>query len=431
MIITSVKAIEILDSRGFPTIETEIVCEDETIGTASVPSGASTGEREACELRDGDSNYCHGKGVLNAVNNVNKIIAEELIGVSVFDQTWIDEMLCSLDDTENKSRLGANAILSVSLAVADAASKAGNQALHDYIGGLYGDTLPCPMMNIINGGKHADNGLDIQEFMIMPAKAESVKDAIMKGATVFHTLKKILTKKGLSTNVGDEGGFAPNINSTDEAMDLLIQAISESGYKAGEDFLIALDCAASEFFDEKSGKYHLKGEGKEISSEELIEKYAQLIKKYPIFSIEDPLAENDKDGFIKMTQKLGKKVQIVGDDLFCTNPKLLKDGIEKKMANALLVKLNQIGTLTECLEAVKIAQKAGYGVIISHRSGETEDAKIAHLAIATNAGQIKTGSLCRSDRTAKYNELIRIEENNSAMKYAGIDILNKYKSFEK
>ncbi len=431
MIIISVNAIEILDSRGFPTIETEIICEDGIVGVASVPSGASTGSKEACELRDGDSDYCHGRGVLKAVASVNEVIADEIIGMSVFDQVAIDELLVELDGTENKSNLGANAILSVSLAIADAAAKSGDQVLHEYLGGIYGDTLPCPMINIINGGKHADNGLDIQEFMIMPVKACSIKDAIMQSATVFHSLKKILQRKGLSTNVGDEGGFAPDINSTDEAMDLLLEAISDAGYKAGEDFLIALDCAASEFFDAKSGKYHLNGEGKDISSDELIEKYAKLIQKYPIFSIEDPLSEHDEAGFIKMTDKLGKGLQIVGDDLFCTNPKLLKDGIAKKMANALLVKPNQIGTLTECLAAVKMAQRAGYGVIISHRSGETEDVKIVHLAVATNAGQIKTGSLSRSDRTAKYNELIRIENNNPDMRYFGSEILEKFKSFDK
>lgn len=429
MKIVSINAIEIFDSRGFPTIETEVLCENGIIGIASVPSGASTGAKEAFELRDGDKKYCHGRGVLNAVNNVNEILGTELLEISVADQAVIDNLMCELDGTENKSKLGANAILSVSLAVADAAAKSYNMQLHEYLGGINGNETPCPMMNILNGGKHADNALDIQEFMIMPVKADNFKHALVKGSEVFHVLKKILQERGLSTNVGDEGGFAPNIGSTEEAMDLLMTAIEKAGYRAGEDFVIALDCAASEFYNTATKKYELKGENLQLTSEELIEKYADLVAKYPIFSIEDPLHEDDFFGFELMTKKLGHKLQIVGDDLFCTNPALLKSGIDSGLANALLVKPNQIGTLTECLNAIKIAKNAGYGTIISHRSGETEDIKISHIAVAINAGQIKTGSMCRTDRIAKYNELIRIESRAVGISYAGGRILEKFTNF--
>jgi len=428
MIISSVSAIEILDSRGFPTIEVQITTEDGFCASASVPSGASTGAKESCELRDGDKSYCHGKGVLKAVDNVNTIIASELIGLECNQQDLIDGILIKLDGTENKSNLGANAILATSLAYARLSSLILDIPLYKYLGGINANLLPCPMINIINGGKHADNLLDIQEFMIIPVKADSFKDAIIKSATVFHTLKKILSDKGLQTNVGDEGGFAPAINSTNAAIELLLIAIEKSGFKPGEDFLLGLDCAASEFFNEKSEKYHLKGEGIEITSDELIDKYVKLVAKYPIFSIEDALSEGDKSGWIEITKQLGNKLQIIGDDLFCTNSQLLTQGIKDKMANALLVKPNQIGTLTETLNAINIAKNSGYNTVISHRSGETEDTFISHLAVGLNAGQIKTGSLCRTDRTAKYNELIRIEATNNFY-YNGINILNKFNSF--
>ncbi len=429
MIISSIFAREILDSRGNPTVEAVVETDSGFVGVASSPSGASTGSKEAVELRDHDANYCHGMGVLGAVENINGVIMESLVGEECDNQAEIDEILIHLDGTENKSKLGANAILAVSLACARAASEAYGMPLYRYLGGINANLLPCPMMNIINGGKHADNKLDIQEFMIMPVKAETFKDALMKGVAVFRTLKGILHDKGLNTNVGDEGGFAPQIGSTNEAIELLLTAIERSGFKPGVDFVLALDCAASEFFDSKTNKYHLKGDSCELESLELIEKYSELTAKYPIFSIEDPLTEDDHAGFIKMTEKLGKKVQIVGDDLFVTNPKILTRGIAEKMANALLVKLNQIGTLSETLEAVKIAKNAGYQTIISHRSGETEDNIISHIAVGLNAGQIKTGSLCRSDRTAKYNELIRIEDSASGFVYAGAEILNKFNSF--
>ncbi|QED23277.1 phosphopyruvate hydratase [Candidatus Deianiraea vastatrix] len=429
MFITSIKAIEILDSRGFPTVEVEIGDSDGNTARASVPSGASTGEKEACELRDGDKNYCHGKGVLKAVENVNTIIAEELLGLETSSIKDIDECLIELDGTENKSKLGANAVLATSLAASKLFALQSGLELFEYIGGANANLMPCPMMNVINGGKHADNKLDIQEFMIMPVGAENMKQAIMNGATVFHTLKKILVDKGLSTNVGDEGGFAPQIGSTDEAIELLLTAIEKSGFKPGIDFLLALDCAASEFYDEKSKKYNLIGEGVQLTSDEMIEKYTKLISKYPIFSIEDALCEHDHDGFVKMTQVLGNKLQIVGDDLFCTNPDILSNGIEKKMANALLVKPNQIGTFSQTLKAINIAKNTGYQTIISHRSGETEDDFISHLAVGVNAGQIKTGSLCRTDRTAKYNSLIRIE-SNGFFEYNGGNILKKFNSFK-
>lgn len=429
MIISAVYAREILDSRGNPTVEACVETEEGIIGIASVPSGASTGEKEACELRDGDKNYCNGKGVRKAVENVNSIISENLIGMYCEDQVEIDNTLIELDETRNKSKLGANAILAVSLANADAASKSLDMPLYQYLGGSFANVLPCPMMNLINGGAHADNALDIQEFMIMPVKAFSVKEAIMNGATVFQSLKKVLSDKGLSTNVGDEGGFAPQIKSTNEAIEILITAIEKAGFKLGEDFVLALDCAASEFYNQSTKKYDLKGENVSISSDELIRKYEDLVKKYPIFSIEDPMAENDEEGWKNITKLLNNKVQIVGDDLFCTNPEILQYGINNKMANALLVKPNQIGTLTETIEAVRIAQKNNMGTILSHRSGETEDVKIAHIAVALSAGQIKTGSLSRSDRTAKYNELIRIEEMVQNAQYFGDDILKKFLSF--
>ncbi len=400
---------EILDSRGNPTIEVDIILTDGSSGRASVPSGASTGALEACELRDGDKKRFLGKGVLNAVANVNGEIKDSLIGFDADKQAEIDRKLIALDGTKNKSRLGANAILGVSLAVAKAAAKSKNMPLYKYLGGDEAQKLPVPMMNIINGGAHADNAIDIQEFMIMPVSAKNIKEAIRIGAEIFHNLKKILHKAGLNTAVGDEGGFAPNLNSSDEALKYILEAIKKSGYKAGKDVLLALDAAASEFH--RDGKYHLKGEGKTLSSAEMVSYYEKLIDKYPIFSIEDPLAEDDYEGWVNITAALGDKVQLVGDDLFVTNTKILKKGIAEKMANSILIKVNQIGTLTETLAAINMAHKAGYTAILSHRSGETEDTTIAQIAVATNCGQIKTGSLSRSDRTAKYNELIRIEED--------------------
>ena len=416
--IIAIYAREILDSRGNPTVEVDVELEDGGLGRATVPSGASTGSKEAVELRDGDAKRYNGKGVLNAVQAVNGEIADAIIGMDANWQSVIDNALIHLDGTENKSRLGANAILGVSLAVAKASAMSAKIPLYQYLGGVSANVLPTPMMNIINGGAHANNPIDIQEFMIMPVSAANISEAIRAGAEVFHALKKNLGKAGHSTAVGDEGGFAPNLKSTKEALDFIMKAIGDAGYKAKTDIVIALDVASTEFFN--NGKYELKGEGKSLSADGLIKYYEDLAKNYPIVSIEDGMSENDFDGWSALTKALGSKIQLVGDDLFVTNPKILRDGIDKGLANALLVKPNQIGTLTETIEAVNIAAKAGYRSVLSHRSGETEDTTIAHIAVATNCGQIKTGSLSRSDRIAKYNELIRIEETlSSAATYAG------------
>ncbi len=420
--IVDVYARQILDSRGNPTVEVDVVLESGARGRAAVPSGASTGAHEAVELRDGDKSRYGGKSVETAVNNVNTEIADLLDGIEAEEQTLIDHAMIELDGTENKSRLGANAILGVSLAIARAQAEEVDQQIFRYIGGVFANMLPVPMMNIINGGSHADNPVDFQEFMIMPVGAESIAEAIRMGSEIFHTLKKELSEAGLNTNVGDEGGFAPAVKSSYEALDFIMKAIEKAGYKPGEDVMLALDVAATEFF--KEGKYHLEGEGKVLTTDQMIKYYEDLVSKYPIVSIEDGLAEDDWAGWAALTKALGDKVQLVGDDLFVTNPKRLARGIEEKSANAILVKVNQIGTLTETLQAVEMAQKAGFGVILSHRSGETEDSTIADLAVATNAGQIKTGSLSRSDRVAKYNQLIRIEEIlGPSARYAGTSIL--------
>lgn len=415
-LIRYVSALEILDSRGNPTIEVEIVTESGHIGRAAVPSGASTGEFEAYELRDGDKDRYLGKGVTKAVENVKEKIAPRLIGMDTADQENIDQLLIELDGTENKKELGANAILGVSLACARAAADASGLPLYRYLGGAFSNRLPVPLMNIINGGSHADNNVDFQEFMIMPIGAESFRQAIQQGTEVFHNLKKVLNEKGLNTSVGDEGGFAPDLGSNEEALAIIIEAIERAGYKPGEEIVLALDVAASEFY--KDGKYVLASENKSLSSEEMVTFLADLTKKYPIVSIEDGLDENDWDGFASLTKQIGEKVQIVGDDLFVTNPKRLRTGIEQDSANAILIKLNQIGTLTETLECIEVAKRAGYGVVISHRSGETEDTFIADLSVATNAGQIKTGSASRTDRICKYNQLLRIEDElGSAANY--------------
>ncbi|MFH1380718.1 MAG: phosphopyruvate hydratase [Candidatus Omnitrophota bacterium] len=400
---------EILDSRGNPTVEVDVILEDGSFGRASVPSGASTGEHEAVELRDGDKTRFMGKGVTKAVSNVNGEISGKIQGMNALEQEKIDKTMIDLDGTENKSRLGANAILGVSLAVAKAAAISRKLPLYRYIGGEKANVLPIPMMNIVNGGEHADNNVDLQEFMIMPVGAPSFKEALRMGSEVFHNLKKILTSKKLLTAVGDEGGFAPNLESNVEAVEVILEAISKAGYKSGKDISIALDPASSSFF--KDGKYILEAEKKrENSSNDMIEFYSKWVDKYPIVSIEDALAEDDWDGWAKLTIALGKKIQLVGDDLFVTNTKRLKMGIEKHVANSILIKLNQIGTLTETKEAIEMAKKAGYTAVVSHRSGETEDTTIAHLVVAMNTGQIKTGSVCRTDRVCKYNELLRIEE---------------------
>ena len=420
--INQIKAREILDSRGNPTLEVEVTLENGTVGRAAVPSGASTGAHEAVELRDNDKARFNGKGVLKAVENVNRDLAAALIGLNAKDQNSIDQKMIDLDGTENKSRLGANAILGISLAIAKAAATCSNQSLFRYIGGKRARVLPVPMMNIINGREHADNPIDIQEFMIMPIGAKNIKEAIRMGSEVFHTLKAELSSSGLSTSVGDEGGFAPNISSTRDALDFILKSIENAGYKAGEDVYLALDCASTEYFCE--GKYHLSGEGKVLGSKDNAAYLADLVADYPIISIEDGMAEDDWEGWEILTNELGNKIQLVGDDLFVTNPKRLKKGIEKSCANSMLVKVNQIGTLTETLEAVDLAHRANYTNVMSHRSGETEDTTIADLAVATNCGQIKTGSLARSDRLAKYNQLIRIEEELEGFaKYAGRSIL--------
>ncbi len=406
--IVDVVARQILDSRCFPTVEVEVYLEDGTMGRAAVPSGASTGMYEAVELRDGDKNKFLGKGVLNAVKNVNDTIAEELIGSNVFDQTYIDKMLIELDGTNNKEKLGANAILGVSLAVANAAANSLNMPLYRYIGGVNAKVLPVPMMNILNGGSHADNSVDLQEFMIMPAGAPTFSEALRMCAEVYHTLKKILSDKGYSTGIGDEGGFAPNLKSNSEALDLIVEAIGKAGYKAGEEIFIALDPASSEYY--KDGKYVLEHEGKTLTSAEMVDFFEQWVNKYPIISIEDGMAEEDWDGWKLMTERLGNRIQLVGDDLFVTNTERLEKGIKLGVANSILIKLNQIGTLTETLNAIEMANRAGYTAVVSHRSGETEDTTIADLVVAVNAGQIKTGAPARSERVAKYNQLLRIEE---------------------
>lgn len=409
-LITDVYAREVLDSRGNPTVEVEVWTEMDAYGRAIVPSGASTGAFEAVELRDGDKKRYLGKGVLNAVNNVNTIIAEEIIGLDVFDQVGIDNLLIELDGTENKGRLGANAILGVSLAVAKAAADELGLPLYKYIGGVNSKVLPVPMMNILNGGKHADNNVDIQEFMIMPVGALNFREALRMGAEIFHSLKSVLKGKGLNTAVGDEGGFAPNLKSNEEALKTIVEAIEKAGYKPGNDIMLALDVAATELYDEDKKVYRLEGEGREFTSDEMISFYEELVEKYPIISIEDGLSEEDWDGWKKLTDRLGNKIQLVGDDLFVTNTKRLKKGIELGVANSVLVKLNQIGTLTETLNTIEMAKIHGYTAVISHRSGETEDTTIADLAIATNSGQIKTGAPSRTDRVAKYNQLLRIED---------------------
>lgn len=421
-IIIDIHAREILDSRGNPTVEVDVILEDGTMGRAAVPSGASTGAHEAVEKRDGDKGRYMGKGVLEAVAAVNSEIAEELVGMDATGQVEIDMAMIELDGTPNKGRLGANAILGVSLAVARAAADFTTQPLFRYVGGTSARVLPVPMMNIINGGEHADNPIDIQEFMIMPVSAGNIRDAVRMGSEVFHTLKKELTAKGLSTGLGDEGGFAPDLASTRDALDLILASIEKAGYKPGEDIYLALDCAATEYY--KNGKYELSGEGKSLTSAENVEYLKSLCDDYPIISIEDGMSEDDWDGWVALTEALGDKVQLVGDDLFVTNPARLADGIARGAANSMLVKVNQIGSLTETLKAVDMAHRARMTNVMSHRSGETEDATIADLAVATNCGQIKTGSLARSDRLAKYNQLIRIEETlGDTAEYAGRSIL--------
>ena len=407
-IISDVYAREVLDSRGNPTVEVEVVLESGAMGRAIVPSGASTGAHEAVELRDGDKERYLGKGVLKAVENVNNTIASEIVGMDALDQVGIDEYLIELDGTPNKGKLGANAILGVSMAVARAAAEELGLPLYAYLGGFNAKTLPVPMMNILNGGQHADNNVDIQEFMVMPVGAENFREALRMGAEIFHNLKSVLKAKGLNTAVGDEGGFAPNLASNEEAITTILEAIQKAGYKAGEDVYIALDVASSEIY--KDGKYHLEGEGVVKTTDEMIDFYEDLLNKYPIISIEDGLAEDDWEGWKKMTDRLGKKVQLVGDDLFVTNTERLSQGIESSTANSILIKVNQIGTLTETFDAIEMAKRAGYTAVISHRSGESEDSTIADIAVATNAGQIKTGAPSRTDRVAKYNQLLRIED---------------------
>ncbi len=418
--IVDVKARQIMDSRCIPTVEVDVILEDGTVGRAAVPSGASTGMFEAVELRDGDNERYNGKGVLKAVDNVNFFIAEELIGMNVFDQVQIDKTMINLDGTRNKEKFGANAILGVSLACARAAAQNLGLSLYQYIGGINAKVLPVPMMNIINGGKHADNNVDLQEFMIMPAGAESFSEALRMCSEVYHALKGILKSKGYDTGVGDEGGFAPNLSSNEEAIQVIVNAIGKAGYVPGKDIYIALDPASSEIFE--NGKYNLAGENKVLSSEEMVDYYENLVNKYPIISIEDGMAEEDWEGWKLITERLGHKVQLVGDDLFVTNTERLQKGINKGVANSILIKLNQIGTLTETLNAIEMAERAGYTAVISHRSGETEDTTIADLVVAVNAGQIKTGAPARSERVAKYNQLVRIEEELGEMgEFRGIN----------
>ena len=424
--IVDVEALEILDSRGNPTVEVEVTLESGVIGRAAIPSGASTGIHEAVELRDGDPNRYLGKGVSQAVENVNGEIADRIIGFDATRQRELDQVLIELDGTENKGRLGANAMLGVSLATARAAAEVVGLPLYQYIGGVNAHLLPVPMMNILNGGQHADNNVDIQEFMIMPVGAENFAEALRMGTETFHALKKVLKGKGYNTSVGDEGGFAPNLKSNEEPLELIVAAIGEAGYKAGKDMLIALDAAASSFY--KDGKYNLEAEGKSLDAAGMVDFYAAMVEKYPIISIEDGLDEDDWAGWKLMMDKLGKKIQVVGDDLFVTNPKRLARGIEEGSANSILIKLNQIGTLTETLETVAMAKKAGYTAVVSHRSGETEDSTIADLVVALNTGQIKTGSACRTDRICKYNQLLRIErELFSQSDYLGREVFYNLK----
>ena len=406
--IIDIYAREVLDSRGNPTVEVEVLTEEGGVGRAIVPSGASTGAHEAVELRDGDKSRYLGKGVQKAVDNVNEIIADEIIGEEVLEQVRIDNLMIELDGTENKGKLGANAILGVSIAVAKAAADELGLHLYEYLGGVNSKVIPLPMMNILNGGEHADNNVDIQEFMIMPVGAETFKEAIRMGAEIFHSLKNVLKGRGLNTAVGDEGGFAPNLNSNEEALETIVEAIKEAGYKPKEDVVLALDVASTEMYE--GGKYNFKGEGVVRTTDELISYYEMLVEKYPIISIEDGLSEDDWDGWVKLTERLGKKIQLVGDDLFVTNVERLKKGIEMNVSNSILIKLNQIGTITETLDAIELAKRHGFTCIISHRSGETEDTTIADLAVAVNSGQIKTGSASRTDRIAKYNQLLRIED---------------------
>ena len=429
--IEEIKALEVLDSRGNPTVQVEVITEEGTNGVAMVPSGASTGSFEAVELRDGDKSRYLGKGVLKAVENVNKIIAKELEGMNVFEQAEIDKKLIEIDGTENKGKLGANATLGVSLAVARAAANSLGMSLYKYIGGVNAKTLPVPMMNILNGGKHADNTVNIQEFMIMPVGTKSFSECLRTSAEIYHTLKKVLKAKGLETGVGDEGGFAPNLSSDEEALKLIVEAISRAGYKPGEDVVLALDVASTEMYDEskkigKEGCYYFWKTEELKTEDEMIEYLADLANKYPIISIEDGLAEEDWEGWRKLTEKLGNKLQLVGDDLFVTNIKRLQKGLDNKIANSILIKLNQIGTLTETLDAIELAKKNGYTAVVSHRSGETEDTTLADVAVATNAGQIKTGAPCRTDRVAKYNRLLNIEaELGDLAIYPGHKGLNK------
>lgn len=421
--IIDVFAREILDSRGNPTVECEVTLESGAFGRAAVPSGASTGEHEALELRDGGDRYM-GKGVLKAVQNINDTIAPRLIGEDALDQAYIDSVMLALDGTENKDVLGANAVLGVSMAVARAAADFLGLPLYQYLGGPNSRVLPAPMMNILNGGSHADNNVDLQEFMIYPLGAKSFSEALQMGVEVFHNLKKVLKEKGMNTAVGDEGGFAPNLGSNEEAIQVIVEAADRTPYKMGKDLFIALDVAASEFYDKKSGKYNLASENKMLTADEMIDLYASWVEKYPIVSIEDGLDENDWAGWKAMTDKLGAKVQLVGDDLFVTNPKLLQKGIDEGAANAILIKLNQIGSVTETLDAIELAKLNGYSAVVSHRSGETSDTFIADLAVATGTGQIKTGSASRSDRIAKYNQLLRIEEAlDDVKKFRGLSAL--------
>ncbi len=432
LLIEDIIAREILDSRGNPTVEVDVILEDGTYGRAAIPSGASTGTQEAVELRDGDKSRFLGKGVQKAVKNVNDIIADNLVGLDPFDQVKIDNILIELDGTENKSNLGANAILGVSLAVAKAAANALGMPLYRYIGGVNAKVLPVPMMNIINGGKHADNNVDFQEFMIMPVGAPKFAEALRMGAEVFHNLKNVLKKKGYSTAVGDEGGFAPNLKSNEEAIEVILEAIQQAGYKPGKDIAIALDPAASEFYDSEKKKYVFsKSDKSELTSEQMVEYWKRWVEKYPIVSIEDGMSELDWDGWNLLTDTIGEKIQLVGDDIFVTNPSILAKGIERGIANSILIKLNQIGTLTETLDTIELAKRAGYTSIISHRSGETEDTTIADLSVAVNTGMIKTGSASRTDRLAKYNQLLRIEEElDTTAQFLGLDAVKCSVNFD-
>lgn len=416
-LIEKIFARQILDSRGNPTIEVDVYTEGGFMGRAAVPSGASTGKHEAVELRDGDKSIYMGKSVRKAIENVNQVIASELVGFSVFDQSLLDKMMIELDGTENKGRLGANAILGVSLAAAKAAANTLGQSLFRYVGGINAETLPVPMMNILNGGSHADNAIDFQEFMIMPVNAPSFSEALRMGTEVFHTLKGVLKSQGLTTNVGDEGGFAPGLKSNVEAIEVVLKAIEKAGYRPGEDMFVAMDAASSEFYNAEEKVYHLTSTGDKLSSDDMVNYWADWVSKYPIISIEDGMDEDDWSGWHNLTQKIGDKVQLVGDDLFVTNVKRLQKGIDEQSANAILIKVNQIGTLTETINAISLARRNGYKSVMSHRSGETEDNTIADLAVALNTGQIKTGSASRSDRNAKYNQLLRIEEELGEMAY--------------